>query len=152
MRHNLVISIMNSSRKTYSGFIHYLNDNQIFVFGSNTQGRHGRGAALTARLKFGAIYGKPEGIQGKSFAIITKDLTKKTHPSRTTAQIISQINKLYEYAILHPDKEFIIPYKCSDYNLNAYSSEEMAKMFASRDIPENIVFDKLFYELVKSYI
>ena len=143
---------MNSPRKTYSGFIHYLNKDQIFVFGSNTQGRHGRGAALTARLKFGAIYGKPEGIQGKSFAIITKDLTKKTHPSRTASQIISQINKLYEYATLHPDKEFIIPYKCTDYNLNAYSSEEMAKMFASSEIPDNIVFDKLFYELVKSYI
>ena len=141
-----------SLRKTYSGFIHYLNDSQIFVFGSNTQGRHGKGAALTARLRFGAIYGKPEGIQGKSFAIITKDLTKNAHPSRTTAQIISQINKLYEYATLHLDKEFIIPYKCSDYNLNAYSSEDMAKMFASRDIPENIVFDKQFYELIKLYI
>ena len=143
---------MGHSRKTYSGFIHYLNKDQIFVFGSNTQGRHGKGAALTARLRFGAIYGQPEGLQGKSFAIITKDLTKKTHPSRTTAQIISQIEKLYKYAALHPDKEFIIAYKCGDYNLNAYSSEEMAKMFASSDIPDNIVFDKLFYELVKSYI
>lgn len=143
---------MEYKRKTYSGFVTYLHDNQIFVFGSNTQGRHGKGAALTARVKFGAIYGNPEGIQGKSFAIITKDLTKSSHPSRTTAQIISQIEKLYKYAILHPDKEFIIPYKCSDYNLNAYSSEDMAKMFASRDIPVNIIFDKLFYELVKSYI
>ena len=143
---------MNSSRKTYSSVIKYLNYNQIFVFGSNTQGRHGRGAALTARLRFGAIYGNPEGIQGKSFAIITKDLTKKTHPSRTTAQIISQIEKLYKYATLHPEKEFIIAYKCGDNNLNAYSSEDMAKMFASRDIPENIVFDKQFYELVKLYI
>ena len=143
---------MNSPRKTYSGFINYLNKDQIFVFGSNTQGRHGRGAALTARLKFGAIYGNPEGIQGKSFAIITKDLTKKTHPSRTTAQIISQIEKLYKYATLHPYKEFIVPYKCSNYNLNAYSSEDMAKMFASRDIPENITFDRQFYELVKLYI
>ena len=143
---------MECERKTYSGFIHYLNKDQIFVFGSNTQGRHGRGAALTARLKFGAIYGKPEGTQGKSFAIITKDLTKNTHPSRTPAQIISQINKLYEYATLHPDKEFIIAYKCGDNNLNAYSSEDMAKMFASRYVPSNIVFDKDFYELVKSFI
>lgn len=152
MRYNLIDCIMSSLRKTYSGFIHYLNKDQIFVFGSNTQCRHGRGAALTARLKFGAIYGKPEGIQGKSFAIITKDLTKKTHPSRTATQIISQINKLYEYAALHPDKEFIVPYKCSDYNLNAYSSEDMAKMFASKYIPENIVFDRQFYELVKLHI
>ena len=143
---------MEYKRKTYSGFIHYLNKDQIFVFGSNTQGRHGEGAALTARLIFGAINGNPEGIQGKSFAIITKDLTKKTHPSRTASQVISQIEKLYKYATLHPEKEFIIPYKCSDYNLNAYSSEDMAKMFASRDIPVNIIFDKLFYELVKSYI
>ena len=143
---------MSGFRKTYSGFIHYLNDNQIFVFGSNIQGRHGKGAALTARLRFGAVYGNPEGIQGKSFAIITKDLTKSAHPSRTTAQIVSQIDKLYKYATLHPDKEFIIAYRCSDYNLNAYSSEDMAKMFASRAIPENIVFDKQFYELVKLYI
>ena len=143
---------MEDTRKTYSGFIHYLNKDQIFVFGSNTQGRHGKGAALTARLRFGAIYGQPEGIQGKSFAIITKDLTKKVHPSRTPAQIISQIDKLYEYATLHPDKEFIIAYKCGDHNLNAYSSDDIAKMFASRDIPSNIVFDKLFYELVELYI
>ena len=139
-------------RKTYSGFVTYLHENQIFVFGSNTQGRHGKGAALTAKVKFGAIYGNPEGIQGKSFAIITKDLTKKVHPSRTPAQVISQIDKLYEYATLHPEKEFIIAYKSNDHNLNAYSSEEMAKMFASRDIPQNIIFDKKFYELVKLYI
>ena len=143
---------MECKRKTYSGFIHYLNKDQIFVFGSNTQGRHGKGAALTARLRFGAIYGKPEGIQGKSFAIITKDLTKKTHPSRTASQIIDQIEKLYKYATLHPDKEFIIAYKCGDHNLNAYSSKDMAKIFASIDIPENIVFDKQFYEFVKLYI
>lgn len=143
---------MECERKTYSGFIHYLNKDQIFVFGSNTQGRHGKGAALTARLRFGAIYGQPEGIQGKSFAIITKDLTKNAHPSRTIAQIISQIEKLYKYATLHSDKEFIIAYKCGDCNLNAYSSDNMAKMFASRDISENIVFDKQFYELVKLYI
>lgn len=143
---------MEYKRKTYSGFVTYLHDNQIFVFGSNTQGRHGKGAALTAKVKFGAIYGNPEGIQGKSFAIITKDLTKSTHPSRTTAQIINQIDKLYKYATLHPDKEFIVAYKCGDNNLNGYISNDMAKMFASIVIPQNIVFDKLFYELVKLYI
>ena len=143
---------MEYKRKTYSGFVTYLHENQIFVFGSNTQGRHGKGAALAARLMFGAINGNPEGIQGKSFAIITKDLTKNVHPSRTTAQIINQIDKLYKYATLHPDKEFIVAYKCGDNNLNAYSSRDMAKMFASRYIPSNIVFDKDFYELVKLYI
>lgn len=31
--------------KTYTGYIEELNPNQIFVFGSNTQGRHGAGTA-----------------------------------------------------------------------------------------------------------
>jgi hypothetical protein len=42
--------------KTYQGAISFLEKNQIFVFGSNTQGRHGAGAAKTAYSKFGAIY------------------------------------------------------------------------------------------------
>ena len=85
-------------RKTYTGLVNSLQDNQIFVFGSNTQGRHSAGAAKTARDKFGAIYGQAEGLQGQSYAIITKDLTKddRKNPSRTKVQIIEQIHKLYE--------------------------------------------------------
>lgn len=61
----------------YKGIITELPENGIFVFGSNTQGRHGKGAALLAKNKFGAIYGQAKGLQGQSYAIITKDLTKK---------------------------------------------------------------------------
>ena len=46
---------------------------QIFVFGSNLAGRHGKGAALWARKHHGAIYGQGEGLQGTSYAIPTKD-------------------------------------------------------------------------------
>lgn len=137
-----------NTRKTYTGEINNLNENQIFVFGSNTEGRHGKGSALKAKINFGAIYGKSEGIQGQSFAIITKDLTKRVHPSRTKEQIIEQIHKLYEYARLNPDKEFIIPYTGQDVNLNAYSSIDMAKMFSNENIPFNIIFEKSFYELI----
>ena len=62
--------------RTYTGRVHSLKVNEYFVFGSNTQGRHGKGAALTAKRKFGAIYGQAVGSQGQSFAIVTKDLTK----------------------------------------------------------------------------
>ena len=47
----------------------------IFVFGSNTEGRHGAGAALYARQHHGAIYGQARGLQGNSYAIVTKDLS-----------------------------------------------------------------------------
>lgn len=132
----------------YEGDILELKSNQVFVFGSNTEGRHGKGAALVAKEKFGAIYGQAEGLQGMSYAIITKDLTKKVHPSRTLEQIQNQIKELYEFAITNPDKEFLIAYKASGANLNAYSPIEMAEMFGYMEIPENIIFEKSFNELI----
>ena len=139
-----------NQRKTYKGMITSLQDNQIFVFGSNTQGKHGAGAAFTARNKFGAKYGQAEGLQGQSYAIITKDLTKddKKNPSRTKEQIIEQIHKLYEFARQNPNKEFLVAYSGTGKNLNYYSNEEMASMFASEQIPNNIVFEEGFNELV----
>lgn len=137
-------------RKTYSGMIQNLAPNQVFVFGSNTQGRHSKGAALTAKNKFGAIYGQAEGPQGQSYAIITKDLTKNTHPSRTPEQIKEQIHNLYEYARENPDKEFLVAYSGKGTNLNAYSNQEMADMFSSEPIPNNIVFEQKFNELIST--
>ena len=133
--------------KTYTGDITHLEPNEVFTFGSNTQGRHSLGAALIARTKFGAIYGQAEGLQGQSYAIITKDLTKRFHPSRTKEQIKDQIKKLYETALENPNKEFLIAYKIGK-NLNAYTPQEMADMFSSMDIPENIVFEEGFSKLL----
>lgn len=133
--------------KTYKGNISKLNLNQIFVFGSNTQGRHGKGSALIAKEKFGAIYGQSKGLQGQSYAIVTKDLTKSNHPSISKEQIIEQIEKLYQFAIENKDKEFLVAYKVGK-NLNSYSSQEMADMFSSIDIPDNIVFEETFSSLL----
>ena len=53
--------------------VEFLLQNEIFVFGSNTEGRHGAGAAKAA-MAWGAEYGKNSGRQGQTYAIITKDL------------------------------------------------------------------------------
>ena len=45
---------------------------EIFVFGSNQSGRHGKGAAKTA-LGWGAIWGQAEGLQGRTYGIPTKN-------------------------------------------------------------------------------
>ncbi|SDP68327.1 hypothetical protein SAMN05443582_10813 [Phyllobacterium sp. OV277] len=42
------------------------NKPKILEFGSNLAGRHGKGAALLARQKHGAIYGQGTGLQGSS--------------------------------------------------------------------------------------
>lgn len=134
--------------RTYKDKITELKPNQIFVFGSNTEGRHGKGSALVAKNKFGAKYGQPSGIQGKSYAIITKDLTKKVHPSVSKKSIIEQIEELYKYAIDNKDKDFLVAYKNSK-NLNFYSPQDMADMFSSLDIPDNIIFEEDFSKLLK---
>ena len=135
--------------KTYKGTITTLPPNGIFVFGSNTEGRHGLGAAKTAREKFEAKYGQASGRQGQSFAIITKDLTKKVHPSCTPEEIKQEIVKLYNYAEDSPLLDFYIAYSGTGKNLNAYSSQEMADMFSSSPIPENIIFEEEFIKLLK---
>ena len=140
--------------KFYQGLISSLPENGIFVFGSNTQGRHGKGAALVAKEKFGAIYGQASGLQGKSYAIITKDLNSEIQPSRTPEQIKEQIRKLYEFAQSNLNLNFYIAYTTmnGDNNLNCYSNKDLAKIFASFEIiPKNIYFEKGFYELVNLF-
>lgn len=47
--------------------------NTVFVFGSNLAGRHGKGAAYTARICYGAQLGCGVGMMRRSYAIPTKD-------------------------------------------------------------------------------
>jgi len=146
--------------KTYTGHIKILKENQIFVFGSNPEGRHGAGAAKFALINCGAIYGQGRGLQGQSYGLITKNLKSGyTEPvtgityinagivSVSPEQIIDNIKELYDVANENTDKEFLIGYTINP-NLNGYLPNEMAFMFKSAGyIPENIVFNNKFAEL-----
>lgn len=48
-----------------------LGPDEVFVFGSNLEGRHYGGAARTAYEHFGAVMGQGVGMQGQSYAIPT---------------------------------------------------------------------------------
>ncbi len=61
---------------------------EIFVFGSNLAGRHGRGAALVAAKRFGAAYGVGSGITGQCYAIPTKDEDLHTLSLETIATYV----------------------------------------------------------------
>lgn len=139
--------------KTYKGLITSLPDNGIFVFGSNTQGRHGAGTALIAKEKFGAIYGQAAGLHGRSYGIVTKDLTKSVHPSVDWRRIVDQIETLYTGAkYLYPEKDFYVAYSGTGTNLNGYAPSTMALMFAvagiHEGIPDNIIFEEKFAKLI----
>jgi hypothetical protein len=79
----------------------------IFVFGSNTEGRHGKGAALYARLNYGAVYGRAEGLQGASYAIITKEL-RNGYPKITVEDIERGVERLLRFAADNPEFKFNI--------------------------------------------
>lgn len=149
--------------KTYKGLITELPENGIFVFGSNTEGRHGGGAALIAKQKFRAVYGQSKGLQGQSYAIVTKDLTKSVHPSISKVEIKDQIKELYRFARLMPNLDLYIAYSGRGVNLNGYTPEEMANLFKvaatcyiehfeETNYPENIVFEEEFAKLLRDGI
>ena len=104
--------------------------NDIFVFGSNLAGRHGKGAALYARVKHGAIYGQGTGAQGNSFAIPTKDENLKPLP---LAKINSWVQYFISYAQAHPELTFnVTKVGCG---LAGYREREIAPMF--KEAPYN---------------
>lgn len=84
-------------------FIVNLDENQIFVFGSNLAGKHGRGAALTALRKFGAKHGQASGLMGKSYGIPTKDRNLNV---LSLEQIENHIRRFLKFAKENQDLTF----------------------------------------------
>jgi hypothetical protein len=79
----------------------------VFVFGSNREGRHGKGAALTARQQYGAIYGQARGRQGNAYAIVTKELRRGVNPV-TLDQVQREVEAFIHYAADHPTDTFLV--------------------------------------------
>lgn len=102
----------------------------IFVFGSNTAGRHGKGAALHARKCYGANYGQGVGLQGRSYAIPTKNEKFRPLP---LIEIEKHVDGFVEFARKHPELSFYItPIGCG---LAGYNPEQIAPMF--KGLPAN---------------
>jgi len=103
---------------------------EIFVFGSNRAGRHGKGSALEARKNHGAIYGQGEGIQGNSYGIPTKD-----HQIRTLSldQIKIHVDKFIQFAKNNPQMTFnVVRIGCM---LAGYTDQQIAPLF--KEAPNN---------------
>lgn len=115
-----------------------LKPNEVFVFGSNLAGRHGKGAALSA-MKFGAIRGMGAGPMGQTYAIPTKD--EHLQPL-SPAQIGFAIRTFLVYARCTPRKKFLVtPIGCG---LAGFGHDVIARLFFIDDIPENVILPKSF--------
>lgn len=97
---------------------------EIFVFGSNLAGRHGKGAALAARRQYGAIYGQGRGMQGSAYAIPTKDRRIRTLP---LGEIERYVREFLQFAHEHPHLRFRVT--AIGCGLAGYSPAEIAPLF-----------------------
>lgn len=117
-----------------------LEKNQIFVFGSNQSGRHGKGAAKTA-LGFGAKFGQAEGLQGNAYGIPTKDKTI----SRTLSinEIKPYVDRFIEFAKQNPNLIFLVTeIGCG---LAGYKVKDIATLFEEAIKVKNICLPVRFW-------
>lgn len=116
-----------------------LQENQVFVFGSNLAGMHGGGAARIARLRFGAVMGNGVGMQGRSYAIPTMQGGTET--------IRPYVNDFIAYAKEHPELTFLVtPIGCG---IAGFEPEDIAPLFENACNVENIWLPKSFWEVLE---
>lgn len=116
-----------------------LQENQVFVFGSNLAGMHGGGAARIARLRFGAVMGNGVGMQGRSYAIPTMQGGTET--------IRPYVNDFIAYAKEHPELTFLVtPIGCG---IAGFEPEDIAPLFELASNVENIWLPKSFWEVLE---
>ncbi len=117
--------------------IQELAEGEIFVFGSNLAGIHSGGAAKVASERFGACFGKGEGLTGRCYAFPTlgKDFEK-----RTDDELKESAETLFRTARLMPKHTFLVTkVGCG---IAGYPVERMAELF--REHPDNVVIPEEF--------
>jgi len=118
--------------------IEKLEENEVFVFGSNMAGSHGGGAARYAKDHFGAEDGVGEGITGQCYAFPTLNTD---YSKREIHELIYSKAKLYHVALEHPEKTFLVTkVGCG---IAGFSLEAMQEVFKVPK-PENVVLPKEF--------
>lgn len=111
-----------------------------FVFGSNTGGIHGKGAAKQAHLKYGAQWGVGEGLTGRCYAIPTKNGLLQP---RSLNLIAKSVKTFLQVATVYPERRFWVT--AIGCGLAQFKPDEIAPMFyAHGPIPRNVWLPKEF--------
>lgn len=117
--------------KRQSGWITELKPDEVFVFGSNAEGRHGGGAARIAYERFGAEWGKGSGHHGQSYAIVTMS---------GLGVLRDEVARFLHYANRHPELRFLVT--PIGTGIAGYRADEIAHLFDGA--PDNVVLPAEF--------
>lgn len=117
--------------------VRHLEENEIFVFGSNANGYHGGGAAAIAMHNFGAVWGQGEGLQGKSYAIPTMEGLEKLKEA---------VDRFTVFADQHQELRFLVTMiGCGSAG---YSPREIAPLFNGCIYLENVALPSGFWKVL----
>lgn len=121
-----------------------LSDNEIFVFGSNLSGRHGKGAAKTA-LGWGAKWGQADGLQGRTYGIPTKDASVRR--TLTIKEIKPFVDKFIQFAKENDNLKFLVTeIGCG---LAGLKHKDVAPLFKDAvDVPNIHLPSKFWHKLI----
>lgn len=124
-------------------YIDRLLPDQIFVFGSNILGYHTGGASRTARKKFGARWGQPEGLQGQSYAIPTDygDGVRKDD------EVKAAVERFISFA-KENEKLFFLVTRVG-CGTGGYKDDEIAEFFKEALELKNVSLPKTFVNALK---
>jgi hypothetical protein len=121
-----------------------LEQEHIFVFGSNLSGRHGKGAAKTA-LGWGAKWGQGSGLQGRTYGIPTKDASIRR--TLTIIEIKPFVDEFIEFAKNNPDLTFLVTeIGCG---LAGHKQKDIAPLFMNAVDVDNIHLPEKFWHKLK---
>ena len=119
-----------------------LEDDEIFVLGSNLQGMHRGGAARIAHTRFGAVMGQGVGLQGKSYAIPTMQGGVET--------IKPYVDEFIEFAKAHPELKFLVTrIGCG---IAGFKDHEIAPLFKEAMDVENICLPQAFWDILNPLV
>ena len=97
----------------------------VFVFGSNLQGRHGKGAAYEAAIHWGAVRGVGMGRMGMSYGIPTKSTPHHVLPIEDVKKYVAEF---LDYAAHFPELNFLVTkIGCG---LAGFDESQIAPLFA----------------------
>lgn len=131
-----------------------LEENDVFVFGSNVQGIHGRGAALLAR-ELGAIDGLSHGftdLEYRTYGIRTKDLANPSVPPMDMLSLDIGVFVNMLYSGKYSNKTFWLTKigtglaKIEPWVILDILERNILSHTTLRFIPENLKMPKEWYE------
>jgi hypothetical protein len=131
------------TNRTTEDKITKLKPGEIFVFGSNTSGRHGKGAAKTA-MGWGAVYGQGDGLQGHTYGIptVNASITGKL----SLEKIQGYVDNFIEFAKTQPHMTFLVTeIGCG---LAGWEVKNIAPLFKEAMNVSNIHLPKKFWRIL----